>query len=104
MRIVANPLSSDRKSVCPQRDARNAFRSKKLKYKWDRRLESDRILLSLCPLLQKAAELAEEELEVLVLMLMLVDPDALETSRILWVVAEEVGIGLGNLGLVEFVS
>ena len=37
-------------------------------------------------------------------MLMLVDPDALETSKILWVVGEEVGIGLGNLVLAEFVS
>ena len=102
MRLGANQPSYDRKSVCPQRDARNAFRSKKLKYKWDKRLESDRILLSLCPLLQKAAELAEEELEVLVLML--VDPDALETSKILWVVGEVVEIGLGNLVLAEFVS
>ena len=47
MRLGVDQPSIHRKSACPQRDAKNAFRSKKLKYKLDKPLEFDRILWSL---------------------------------------------------------
>lgn len=47
MRLRVDQPSIRPKSVCPQHDAKNAFRSKKLKYKLDKPLEFDRILWSL---------------------------------------------------------